>query len=125
MLTRNGQKHVIDDLLYTPSYGWKDKFGALIVPTSKQLWSEAFSRMNIFKSRRNWISFVSFLMLTAMLPFFALFIFKYFSWYLVIAIVLYSICRGKLRGREGGHRLSWVNKPRPLIQLDTRVAHHK
>ena len=94
----------IDDLLYTPSYGWKDKYGALIVPTSKQLWSEAFSRMNIFKSRRNWISFVSFLMLTAMLPFLVLFLFKYFSWYLVIAIVLYSMVI------MGTHGTIWLHR---------------
>jgi hypothetical protein len=32
----------IDELLYVPSYGWKDKDGALIIPTSKQLWSGLF-----------------------------------------------------------------------------------
>lgn len=68
----------IDDLLYTPSYGWKDENGALIIPTSKQLWNEAFSRMNVFATKKNWISFVSFLMLAGMLPFFYLFLFKYF-----------------------------------------------
>src|SRR6478609_3429580 len=81
----------IDNLLYKPSYGWKDANGILIVPTKKQLWSEAFSRINIFKSKKNWISFISFLALISMLPFFYLFLFKFFSWYLVIAIVIYSM----------------------------------
>src|ERR1700685_2645026 len=94
----------IDDLLYVPSYGWKDNNGDLIVPTSKQLWSEAFSRMNIFKSRRNWISFISFLMLIAMVPFFVFFLVKYFSWYLVIAIVIYSMVI------MGTHGTIWLHR---------------
>src|ERR1700744_578936 len=85
------KSNFIDDLLYAPSYGWKDDQGSLIIPTKKQLWSEAFSRMNVFKTRKNWISFVSFLMLASMLPFFGFFLFKYFSWYLVIAVVLYAM----------------------------------
>ena len=94
----------IDGLLYTPSYGWKDKNAALVVPTTKQLWSEAFSRMNVFKARNNWISFVSFLTLAGMLPFFFLFLFKYFSWYLVIAIVVYSMIVMGTHGTIWFHR---------------------
>src|SRR3712207_4358331 len=81
----------IDTLLQTPSYGWKDANGNLVVPTNKQLWKEAFSRINIFRTRKNWISFFSCAMVACMLPFLFLFLFKYFSWYLVIAIVVYSM----------------------------------
>jgi sn-1 stearoyl-lipid 9-desaturase len=81
----------IDSLLYAPSYGWKDASGNLAVPTKTQLWKEAFSRMNIFKSRKNWISFFSAVMMICIFPLLYLFLFKYFSWYLVIAIVLYSM----------------------------------
>ena len=28
----------IDNLLYHPSYGWKDNKGDLIIPSVKQLW---------------------------------------------------------------------------------------
>ena len=94
----------IDDLLYAPSYGWKDKNAELVVPTSKQLWAEAFSRLNIFKARNNWISFVSFLMLAGMLPFFFLFLFKYFSWVYVIAIVVYSMVIMGTHGTIWFHR---------------------
>src|SRR6201994_3720579 len=94
----------IDNLLYTPSYGWKDQSGTLVVPTSGQLWSEAFSRINIFRSRKNWISFVSFLMLVGMLPFLFLFLFKYFSWYLPIAIVVYSMVIMGTHGTIWFHR---------------------
>jgi stearoyl-CoA desaturase (delta-9 desaturase) len=48
----------IDDVLQTPSYGWKDEKGELIKPTRKQLFSEFFSRINVFRSKRNWISFI-------------------------------------------------------------------
>src|SRR5262245_18430311 len=94
----------IDNLLYAPPYGWKDDNDALIVPTKKQLWSEAFSRINIFKTRKNWISFVSFLMLAGLVPFFVLFFVKYFSWYLVIAIVVYSMMI------MGTHGTIWFNR---------------
>src|ERR1700744_4980416 len=94
----------IDDLLFAPSYGWKDPQGSLVIPTKKQLWSEAFSRINIFKTRKNWISFVSFLMLAGMLPFLFLFLFKYFSWYLLIAIVVYSMAVMGTHGTIWFHR---------------------
>ncbi|MBN9379788.1 MAG: fatty acid desaturase [Chitinophagaceae bacterium] len=94
----------IDSLLHRPSYGWKDENDALVIPTSKQLWSEAFSRINVFKSKKNWISFVSFAMLAGMLPFFFLFLFRYFSWYLVIAIVVYSMLIMGTHGTIWFHR---------------------
>lgn len=81
----------IDYVLQEPSYGWKDEKGELIVPTKMQLWKEAFSRINIFKSRKNWISLFSFSIALCLLPLLGLFIFKYFSWYLIIAIILYSM----------------------------------
>jgi fatty-acid desaturase len=94
----------IDTLLYTPSYGWKDKNDQLVIPSTKELWLEALSRINVFKSRKNWISFVSFLMLIGMLPFLYLFLFKYFSWYLVVAIVVYSMVI------MGTHGTIWLHR---------------
>src|SRR5437660_1580814 len=49
----------IDNLLQKPSYGWTDENDNLSIPSNRQLWFEAFSRMNIFKSKKNWISFAS------------------------------------------------------------------
>ena len=46
----------IDEVLHTPAYGWKNENGELIKPTRKELFREFFSRTNIFKSKRNWIS---------------------------------------------------------------------
>ncbi|HET6252935.1 MAG TPA: fatty acid desaturase [Puia sp.] len=94
----------IDNLLHAPSYGWQDPNGVLVIPTSRQLWSEAFARINIFRSRKNWISFVSFMTLVAMLPFLFLFLFKYFSWYLMIAVVIYSMIIMGTHGTIWFHR---------------------
>jgi len=94
----------IDNLLHEPSYGWKTEDGELIVPTTKQLWLEALSRINIFNTRKNWISGISWLMVVCMLPFFFFFLFKFFSWYLVGAIVVYSMVIMGTHGTIWFHR---------------------
>ena len=94
----------IDTLLQAPSYGWQDETGALVVPSNKQLWSEAFSRINIFKSKKNWITAISWVMVTAMLPFFFLFLFHFFSWTLLIAVVVYSMVIMGTHGTIWFHR---------------------
>jgi sn-1 stearoyl-lipid 9-desaturase len=94
----------IDNLLYAPSYGWRDQHGQLKIPTAKQLWSEALSRINILRSPKNWISFVSFLMLVSMLPFFILFLTKYITWYYVLAVVLYAMVIMGTHGTIWFHR---------------------
>jgi sn-1 stearoyl-lipid 9-desaturase len=94
----------IDNLLQAPSYGWKDENGNLIVPSTKQLWFEAFSRINIFKTKKNWVSLISWLMVSCMLPFFFLFLFKHFSWWLVAAIVVYSMVIMGTHGTIWFHR---------------------
>lgn len=94
----------IDELLQRPSYGWQDNKGALVVPTTKQLWAEAFSKLNIFKTKKNWISLTSFLMITSMLSFFYLFLVHYFSWWLVAAVVVYSMMIMGTHGTIWFHR---------------------
>lgn len=94
----------IDDVLQMPSYGWKDENGNLIVPSTKQLWTEAFSRINVFKNRKNWMAMVSWLMAVLMLPFFFSFLFFYFSWPLVIVIVVYSMIVMGTHGTIWFHR---------------------
>lgn len=81
----------IDDVLQEPSYGWKDKNGSLVKPTQKQLWREALNRMNIFRTKKNWISFSSAAVIFCLLPAFYLFIFHYFSLALFLAFVAYSM----------------------------------
>lgn len=94
----------IDNVLQTPSYGWKNQEGKLIIPTVKQLYAEAFSRINIFKTKKNWISLMGWLMVVCMLPFFVVFMFKYFSLPLLGLFILYSMVIMSTHGTIWFHR---------------------
>src|SRR5689334_25314989 len=113
----------IDNVLQMPSYGWKDENGDLIVPSTKQLWTEAFSRINVFKCRKNWMSMTSWLMAVLMLPFFFAFVFFYFSWPLVIAIIVYSMIVMGTHGTIWFHRFCTHNSYKfshPLWRIITQ-----
>jgi sn-1 stearoyl-lipid 9-desaturase len=94
----------IDRVLQVPLYGWKDENGNLIKPSSKQLFTEAFSRINIFKDKKNWISLMAWLMAACMLPFFILFVVKYFSLPLLFCTVFYSMIVMSTHGTIWYHR---------------------
>jgi fatty-acid desaturase len=96
----------IDNLLQKPSYGWTDENDNLSIPSNRQLWFEAFSRMNIFKSKKNWISFATGIMALCIIPFLLLFLLKFFSWWLVAAIVIYSMPIMGTHGTIWFHRYS-------------------
>ena len=99
----------IDNVLQEPSYGWQDDKGELIVPTISQLFGEAFNRVNIFKSKKNWISFISWFMVLCMLPFFVLFIFKYFTFPLLLVFLLYTMIIMSTHGTIWFHRFCTHN----------------
>ncbi|MBS1562805.1 MAG: fatty acid desaturase, partial [Bacteroidetes bacterium] len=94
----------IDEVLQRPSYGWKDDNGMLIKPTLHQLYTEAFSRINIIKSRKNWLSLVSWAMAVCMLPVFVLFITHFFSWKTLIVVVVYAMLIMSTHGTIWFHR---------------------
>lgn len=94
----------IDHVLQVPAYGWENKEGALTVPTTRQLFSEAFSRINIFKTRKNWISLISWVMVLCLLPFFIVFLFYYFSLKLLGLFILYSMIIMSTHGTIWFHR---------------------
>lgn len=94
----------IDNVLQEPSYGWQDNKGELVVPTFRQLYREAFRRVNIFKSKKNWITFIGWFMVLCMIPFFLLFIFKYFSWKLLIVFLVYTMIIMGTHGTIWFHR---------------------
>ncbi|GAB3942383.1 fatty acid desaturase [Spirosoma harenae] len=81
----------IDKVLQQPSYGWIDQHGELIVPTTKELYREAFSRINIFASRKNWISAVSWLMAVCLIPFVLVAFLVYFSFPLFAFGIVYGM----------------------------------
>lgn len=81
----------IDRVLQQPSYGWCNLKGELITPSPQQLYREAFSRVNLFTTRKNWISAISWLMAICLLPFVALAFFKYLSWALLGIELVYGM----------------------------------
>jgi stearoyl-CoA desaturase (delta-9 desaturase) len=94
----------IDKILRVPSYGWQDENGELIVPSTKELFKEAFSRANFFKDKRNWISGISWAEAICMLPFMYLFLFEYFSLPLLGAFLLYAMIIMSTHGTIWFHR---------------------
>lgn len=94
----------IDKVLQTPSYGWQHENGELVKPSTGQLFGEAFSRINIFKTRKNWISLISWVMAACMVPFFVVFLVNYFSWPLLIAFVVYAMIIMSTHGTIWFHR---------------------
>ncbi|MFI5155515.1 MAG: fatty acid desaturase [Chitinophagales bacterium] len=94
----------IDDVLQTPSYGWKNSKGELIIPTLKQLFKEALHRINIFRDRRNWTSFFSPFIIICLSPFLYMFIVHYFSWPLLIVFILYTMIVMGTHGTVWFHR---------------------
>jgi sn-1 stearoyl-lipid 9-desaturase len=67
----------IDKVLQEPSYGWTDSQGKLVIPPMKTLFRESFRRINIFKTRKNWIALYNWLVTACMCPFFIVFITEY------------------------------------------------
>ncbi|SRR5579871_258481 len=94
----------IDEVLQQPAYGWKNEKGELVKPTLRELFSEMFSRINIFSTRKNWISVMSLLMSVCLLPFFILFIFYFFSIKLLIVFIIYSMIIMSTHGTIWFHR---------------------
>ncbi|MBK0380996.1 fatty acid desaturase [Mucilaginibacter segetis] len=94
----------IHHVLEEPSYGWKDNDGNLSKPTKKQIIKEFFSRLNVFKDRRNWLSFVAWLMVLSLVPFLLLFIFKYFTFTGLLIAFVYSMVVMGTHGTVWYHR---------------------
>ncbi len=88
----------IENVLATPGYGWKDSNGLLVKPTVKQLLTEFFRRINIMKSRKNWLPFFAWFNVLLLLPFFFIFIVQqaqdFNVWYLLVGFVYGMIFMG-------------------------------
>ncbi|MEM7105481.1 MAG: fatty acid desaturase [Bacteroidota bacterium] len=97
---------LIDRILDPPSYGWKDENNNLVVPTFRQLFSEFFSRLNIFRSRKNWVAFISWFWVIALGHFLAVFFIFFFSWKLFFFGFLYGIIFMAMHSTVWYHRYS-------------------
>src|SRR5678810_1097185 len=100
----------LDGVLQPPSYGWKDASGNFSKPTPAMIFREFFSRLNIVKSRKNWLPFFSWLKVLCLAPFVFLFTIKYFNGWLLLAgfiygMILMAVSYTHLRGHETGRNL--------------------
>ncbi len=96
--------HLFDYVLEEPRYGWKDKDNNLIKPSGKQIFREFFYRLNIFRDKKNWLPFFSWLKVLLLIPFFFLFVFNYFTWPLFAIAFVYSMVIMGTHGTIWYHR---------------------
>ena len=94
----------LNTVLEPPAYGWTDETGNLSKPTNKQIVKEFFKRLNVFRDKKNWLSFLSWSLVVALVPFLGLFIFKYFSITGLIVAFVYSMIIMGTHGTIWHHR---------------------
>lgn len=93
-----------DRILQEPRYGWADSNGMLVKPPIKTLFAEAFYNVNIFRSRKNWITAISWIMALSMLPFLFLFVKNYISPARMGIFLLYAMIIMSTHGTIWFHR---------------------
>lgn len=93
-----------DRVLQPPTYGWKDSQGNFVKPSVQQIFKEFFSRLNVFRSRKNWLPFLSWFKIVCFTPFFLLLLFKYMSPAMLLIAFLYSMIIMGSHGTIWHHR---------------------
>jgi stearoyl-CoA desaturase (delta-9 desaturase) len=99
----------LQTVLQPPKYGFQNAQGEFEKPSSRQIWGEFLSRLNVFKDRRNWLTAWSwFATCTFVFPF-VLFFANYFSFKLFAIGFVYSMVLMGTHGtvylhRYGTHR---------------------
>ncbi|HJT24894.1 MAG TPA: fatty acid desaturase [bacterium] len=94
----------LNRVLDPPSYGYF-RGSKLYTPTSAEIFREFFSRLNIFKSKKNWLPFFGWMIILCLAPFFFL-SFHYFSWPLFAIGFFYSMVVLGTHGTIYLHRYS-------------------
>ena len=96
----------IDKVLQVPSYGWMDENKKLVTPSISTLFKEAFSNINIFKSKKNWMPFFSWSVTICLLPFFIIQVIYFASWFHAGVIFIYGMIFMSTQGTIWLHRYS-------------------
>lgn len=94
----------LDYVLQPPSYGWRNEQGELVKPRKSDILREFFSRLNVFRDRKNWLPFLSWLKVLCLLPFFILFFVKFFSVWTALAVFVYGMIIMGTHGTIWHHR---------------------
>jgi fatty-acid desaturase len=98
------RRDLMNHVLQAPSYGWKDQADNLIVPTSREIFKEFLFRLNIFRCRKNWLAFFSWLKVLLLLPCLFVFFLQYFNFYFLGVAFLYSMVIMGTHGTIWYHR---------------------
>jgi sn-1 stearoyl-lipid 9-desaturase len=96
--------NLMDYVLRTPSYGWKGPDGGLVIPTARQVVREFFFRLNIFRSRKNWLAFFNWARVLLLIACLFIFFFYYFNFYLLVIAAVYGIVVMGTHGTIWYHR---------------------
>src|SRR3569623_1182718 len=91
-------------VLQPPAYGWQGEVGELVKPSHKQIIKEFFSRLNVFRTKRNWLPFTSWMLVLCLSPFFSLFFVKYLSLVHVLIGFVYGMIIMGSHGTIWHHR---------------------
>jgi len=77
-------------VLEPPAYGW-ERDGKFYAPSLREIMSHWLSRMNLAKTRKNWLPVTGWAWNLAFVPFTIVFFAKFFSWKLLAIGMLYSM----------------------------------
>ena len=80
----------LQKVLEPPTYGWS-KDGEFYKPTAREIMSHWFSRVNVFRTRKNWLPFSQVIWGLGLLPFAVLFFTRFFTWKLFAVGFLYAM----------------------------------
>jgi sn-1 stearoyl-lipid 9-desaturase len=94
----------IDRILEPPSYGWTDAAGNFSNPGTAEIFREFFSRLNIFKDKKNWLSFTNWVAVAVLGIFLIVFLSKYFSFALLVIAFIYGMII------MGSHGTVWYHR---------------
>jgi fatty-acid desaturase len=93
----------LERVLDEPSYGFR-RGGALYVPSTGEIWREFFARLNVVKTRKNWLALFGWSATLLLLVPLALFLRFHFSWPLVALGFVYSMVV------LGSHGTVWLHR---------------
>jgi len=93
----------LDRVLEPPSYGF-ERDGILYVPTRQEILSEFFSRLNLIKDRKNWVSFICWAATLIFIVPLAIFFTHYCSIGLVLVGFVYAMVV------LGSHGTLWLHR---------------
>lgn len=94
----------IDKALQEPSYGWQSADGELVKPSKGQIWREIFLRINVFRSRKNWITPLAWFWVICLIPVVVLFVGWYFHWALALLALVFGMVGMSTHGTIWYHR---------------------